>query len=753
MRQFWSRFRRHALPYALVVGCAGAPLSGCLNNSNNHDLTAELTRNASQAALEAEREVAEQKRQAALARADRTTTAPRADRSIELVSGQVATKDSATEQPAPAPKEESKGLLPRFFGKFFSRKDDPDRHTDPFAELDAKRQAQQASAKGPNQPVAAATAPKNDAARTRPAANVAAAEKTAETAAVTPSAVGRRALPNSDFSVDDWMRNEFQAGIETDLGEAAKATVRDASTAKDTVETKSDRRVAESTSGSKPATPSFPDDFSWDEFEAKRARRETAAAEASLPEWARQTEPKSQASESRVVGPTAPDDWSFDQFDRTLASQESAASQTTPDAKPSAPAEDDFWQTHPSVPTQRQSPVAEQRTASLGEARNSQRPSSDAATPQMIERRQSQLRVRALVSEAQTQRIRGELHAAYRSALLAANIADDAKLTFGDEAEHPRQLAKAVADQIYRQSGVQAPQNPRAIAQTPTQSRPHDELFPSEGAFATWVTTEESQANMHVAVKGETHTEVRPHLPVIRPNPGSIQGVWMSAPVPLDPNAPESNANSALGFSTAESARSPLQRTTQPSHLNPAPEPSTKKLGRQADDGVQFAIVQQPVTVSEQEAPWTSSVSGGLAAPLGLGTQALPAPGGEVRSNSPLAAASLDARRPGLIAPPTADPYAELDMELPQSNWELLSSETSESRLNNPGTEKSTERKAFQRWAWIILSLISAGFSLVMGWRVTQSRRERNKEVALSETPEDQQPSQEEPTFKIKRAA
>ncbi|MCA9000175.1 MAG: hypothetical protein KDA80_24470, partial [Planctomycetaceae bacterium] len=68
------------------------------------------------------------------------------------------------------------------------------------------------------------------------------------------------------------------------------------------------------------------------------------------------------------------------------------------------------------------------------------------------------LRVQALLSDAHSQKIRGELHSAYRSALLAERIAQQNGMEFPtEEEEDPAEFARELANQIWKSSEEPAP--------------------------------------------------------------------------------------------------------------------------------------------------------------------------------------------------------------------------------------------------------------------------------------------------------
>lgn len=99
-------------------------------------------------------------------------------------------------------------------------------------------------------------------------------------------------------------------------------------------------------------------------------------------------------------------------------------------------------------------------------------------------------RLKLLMSYAQEQLQRGELHAAYRSALLAKSIAENNNLNFAADETHPEVFAQEIAARIWgTQLGTSAPEpasdlpkiQPRRMS-----SLQHDSVFNTSASYLDW---------------------------------------------------------------------------------------------------------------------------------------------------------------------------------------------------------------------------------------------------------------------------
>jgi len=387
---------------------------------------------------------------------------------------------------------------------------------------------------------------------------------------------------------------------------------------------------------------------------------------------------------------------------------------------------------------------------------------------QSLKDRQQMLRIHALMSDAHTSHMRGELHAAYRSALLAEKIAREHHLTFTADQENPSVFARAVAAQIWPDSHTEsAGQLAAAPAQTPAAESPvaapqkSAPKVPSSGfpddAFAVWTpapgnvnvplmtTTEKPVADAWAtspAAAAQTPLAQSPlmqspssalnvgdltvskseELPLIRPGmvsrPAGTQGTaaFPEPPVGLPAEHPQTVDPRA----TALEPHRPLQQT------EPVPAEA---------NGVQFAIAHSVSPAGEPQLidPFESSSSNQKAQKL--------------------------AQRPVLVAP-LAPESRDSRIDL---TWDEMTSQPDLDQAGNglavatPGKVSQQERaSAGVRWRtfWAVLGLLGTGGAIVIGLKM--SRRDPEDQIddaRMPKLPVKEQDTADTMQFKIKRAA
>lgn len=161
-------------------------------------------------------------------------------------------------------------------------------------------------------------------------------------------------------------------------------------------------------------------------------------------------------------------------------------------------------------------PVAEvQRKLDAGDRENVS--TSVSALEQKMQKR----RVEALISQAKTQESRGELHAAYRSALLAKNQVEQSQLHLKEKDVQPEKVVTELAAKIWgaRDVVVANQSEPQLPLIQPRRSRSpqHDRVFQTSQNYLDWqspehlhhqspkkVQTEHSLVNRESSTKEET---------------------------------------------------------------------------------------------------------------------------------------------------------------------------------------------------------------------------------------------------------
>lgn len=341
--------------------------------------------------------------------------------------------------------------------------------------------------------------------------------------------------------------------------------------------------------------------------------------------------------------------------------------------------------------------------------------------------RQQKLRIQALMSEAHTCSLRGELHAAYRCALLAEKIAEEGQVAFEKGEETPQEFARALAGKLWRTSNsseesylaateagsavVPASGGPVNPLPASTQGSPSHVVanspFP-QGTFATWQPVADSRGQHQVAVNG------KPSSPGIESGTqaGAIASRESSASSGRDPSTspilpeirpwpnerPVQNGVPPREFSgtTAMAPATPVQSSTD----DAATSSSAEQKLTSNDRGVQFAIAHE---VQEEKSPH-------LLDPFSTSGH-----------GERMASASMDQQRPVLLAPPVPAERSSQSAVDSTLTWEQLS----RSRNAENGAQASESGWSW-RMIWSVLGLISTGLCTAAG--VWYSRRQSSDE-------------------------
>ncbi len=396
--------------------------------------------------------------------------------------------------------------------------------------------------------------------------------------------------------------------------------------------------------------------------------------------------------------------------------------------------------------------------------------------------RQQRLRIKALMSDAHSNLIRGQLHAAYRSALLAVKIADEHQLAFNAGDENPKELSQTIATRIWGDrphgnsslaaeshsptggmkleetakewNSTQVDATPLAATPAPRENLSEDVFGES---FATWTPVPGPSTAIANRDPMGTRTPFEASRTPMQPAPAHqepvIEGKWISQPgaeVALPEIRPTVPARSTLSSGgTAPNLIRPLPSTEKGEAQAPSPlsalsfssetlphSPSTSPFGEMKEgSGVQFAIAE---SVSGErkpkllEPPTTDSMS--------------------ANSARPMAMATLDRQRPHLAAPsfPDAEPR-----RVPTDHLTASADQTTSTDSAAP------QKNSASRAIWVVLGLLGSGVALVAGIKfarrdeddVEQDIRSREPESTATESPSAAEQPAENPPLKIKRAA
>lgn len=354
----------------------------------------------------------------------------------------------------------------------------------------------------------------------------------------------------------------------------------------------------------------------------------------------------------------------------------------------------------------------------LTAARSVQTPSAAA-----IQIRKEKLRIQALLSDAHTNQMRGELHAAYRSALLAEKIAKEHRIEFSTGEENPSELARTIAASIWRtsnsseeayQAATEATLMQEAAPSTATKANESAEPAKAKSPFddhlfATWrplpdnldqrpaqiaessaksAASSDSVSRTHSAALSQSPPPTLDILPEIRPSK-SGKGVSQTSP------AQELLPPREFDMTTTELPKQEARPLNLP-----------ESTGQAIDSGVQFAIAQ---SVSE---PAGTNVS--ILAPEAIqDTNAI--------SDDQSLAATFGQRRPMLMAPPVPMDMTLSNVEPAPISWEEADQTSRE--LSNASSRKADT--SFQwRMTWAIIGLFGAVVTAVIGIRMSRSEED-----------------------------
>lgn len=511
----------------------------------------------------------------------------------------------------------------------------------------------------------------------------------------------------------------------------------------------------------KPARPAIKDPFAdRPELQASKTPTDSAATvgKARLPSSSPAL-PQKPAVEKPGQGSFSPDNWFEKEFARQTpfsswdqaAQQEpvvkavpsEAVSTQTPQNKSEAmPARSQDWAAQPVA--EKISPVsaklsANSRAADVASFEElEQRRSAAAATPTPVESiatRQQKLRIQALLSEAHTNSLRGEFHAAYRSALLAEKVANEHQIVFQAGEENPHDFARAIAAKIWRASdsiddfslaaAVPANRlNPVATANgasTTSLNSSNSSFnnshspFPDQ-AFATWQPLPDNIDQKWQPQMGQMKTtpaRTMPASPVVRAETPPVADImpeirpWGQGRAIRESQPPrEFSGLDAAG--TALAVPTPLANSLPMEGIKSEPESTHSNRN---DAGVQFAIAH---SISDDSSPQLIDPFAQTENQASAGTGEF----GHDRSGKTLATA-MDSQRPLLMAPPTpADNHTQ-----PAENSTLTWDDLSKSKASMNSTEHVRASDTNFKWrvTWSILGLIGAGIAAAIGLKVSRS--------------------------------
>jgi len=370
-------------------------------------------------------------------------------------------------------------------------------------------------------------------------------------------------------------------------------------------------------------------------------------------------------------------------------------------------------------------------------ASGTQTPSSESVVV-----RQQKLRIQALLSDAHSNAQRGELHNAYRSALLAEKIASDYKLTFAEEEEHPQMLSRNLAAKLWQTSNVseeaylaaadlhaptanQQIRNPAAPVNEPNSGSANTS-FPG-GTFATWqplpepagqrpraVASTVTPSTNHQAPARSTASQMNSMpqgaMPQIRPwvNERTVQGTT--------PPEAFSNSNASqptLGLTAPELAQEgDAGRHSQSRHLSDT-----------SGSGVQFAIAHevhenQPPKLLDPFVASGSNVAGNVTDPS------------DRLSNNSMSSVALDRPRTMLMAPPTPAETGSRATADSSLTWEQISRADSGEGAAQIKADHDTQ--VIRRVIWSMIGLLGAAITTGIGiWY--SKRKETELPVAAAE--------------------
>jgi len=365
-----------------------------------------------------------------------------------------------------------------------------------------------------------------------------------------------------------------------------------------------------------------------------------------------------------------------------------------------------------------------------------------ASSPESVVVRQQKLRIQALLSDAHSNAQRGELHNAYRSALLAEKIASDHQLTFAEGEEHPQTLSRSLAAKLWQTSNAsEAAYLAAADLHAPTANQPirspatpvnesnspsANNSFPG-GSFATWQPLPESATPQRgiVASTATPSTNDRPGptlsmagrrnsmpqgaMPQIRP--------WVNERTVQETAQPDALSNSSAG-QPAPGLTAPMM--PQDGLANRPSPADARHPAVVAESGVQFAIAHE---LHEDQPPklLDSLVSSGSSART---------PADHTLQDS-MASAALDRQRTVLMAPPTpADTGARATADS-SLTWEQIS--RADSGEDAAQIKADHDAQVIRRVIWSIVGLLGAVITTGIGVWYSKRKQEKLPAVAQEE--------------------
>ncbi|SFJ60935.1 hypothetical protein [Planctomicrobium piriforme] len=698
MRPNRSTMRHRALKVAFAVSWASSiQFAGCLNNAMRTDLSADAER----AAITAEQSIAERKQQAAAKTlADRPESGRPESGRVDLAGGELPSEkaektivQASGEKPTAKSKqtEESKPETSKPAPWMFWKKQPAE------AEAKAETKSQSKTVAKSGKP-AESTASKTGKTAAKPASSSVATDK--------PSKDAKAAAAEKPFTPDNWFEQEFAAAeSRIDAGKKTAAKSEPAQT-----EAAKPEAVA-----AKPAA-----------APVSAAKSAPAVAE-TKPSKSGSSRPFPGLGEAAEVVPS-----------------EKPGTATLPSSDPVHARPASSWpERTAAAPARTIAETAPKATSSWSTDSAAQK--SAPTLNETLTQRQQRLRINALMSEAHTSVIRGELHAAYRSALLAEKIATEHQVQFENADENPKEFARDIAAKIWRSTKpgdetllaeTQAAPSPVVEAAQPTEPAPTTTGFPGD-SFAMWtpLSTDGKPALTSATATPKTSSAA----------PLAMTGTPKAAPARPDALPEIRSSQSAYGLSRSQSV------TTAPNSLQPAPtalkptssspiltleaplpEPETKTAG-----GVQFAIAQSVTNDREPR----------LIDPF---QSAAPAPA----QPSAMASAVMEKQRPFLVAPSVPEP-PEVKQARPALTWDQVSETAGESfEDGDRPTPGASKPPVSWRMLWVVSGLLAAGAATVVGLKIARRDPDEYLDFAMlpPKQPEVEQAAENQP-LKIKRAA
>lgn len=390
-------------------------------------------------------------------------------------------------------------------------------------------------------------------------------------------------------------------------------------------------------------------------------------------------------------------------------------------------------------------------------------PSDQSAGQDGLERRKQTLRVQALISEARTNARRGQLHSAYRSALLANQLVEQHGLEM-DAAEHPRELAQQLSDRIW-QAADSRPESDDAQANDPGHLRTaqsvnenrdgnpieHDAVFSDSTDFSRWqplptitaATPAEGQRE-----PGSDHPRsqsVSPEWPTVRPARlmPELPHAISAQPAPRKQGDSDSSRSSFSGPTVTAGPAQPRTRERQqvtPTQQRPFPSDA---------EGVTFAIAQS-VEETDQVAAVAAKAPEfpGRATPPPLSAPELPprneGPLLNTQQSSPVGTDEMFAWDDRSLSPSPGASPPELGIVPLGGEWPVT-----ETGHGSTGGAAEASPRSLQ---WGIATFITAVLATVIGLRLYRLRRNDEPEQVVELPAEEDRPEQTQ-RLRIKRAA